>query len=248
MNRYGVWHTFWVVRNQARTMRRLVSIAMVLMPVLLVPCFSDGTSAPFVGGFETGDLAGWGKERGGEHSIRVVTNPVRSGKYAVQFELRRDDPIVASSKRAELTLEKEPKVNVERWYGFSIFLPKDYVGDPTPEIVTQWHASPDRDRGEVWRSPPLALLTEDGRWKITWRWDADPIMKQNRADGSKSESLGEYKTGVWTDWVFHVKWSWESDGLLEIWKNGKKAVHYQGPNAYNDARGVYFKTGIYEWV
>jgi predicted transcriptional regulator len=73
-------------------------------------------------------------------------------------------------------------------------------------------------------------------------------MKRSKPDGSKSKNLGKYETGLWTDWVFHVKWSWESDGLLEVWKNGKKVIHYEGPIGYNDRRGVYFKTGIYKWV
>ena len=198
--------------------------------------------------FESGDLAGWGKEIGRDDSATVVSNPVRAGKYAARFELRKGDPIVANSKRAELTLKKEPQFKVERWYGFSLFLPEDYHRDPTPEIVTQWHASPDRDQGEVWRSPPLAVLTRDGNWQVTWRWDADRIMKRNRPDGSQSKDLGQYKTGIWTDWVFHVKWSWQADGLLQVWQNGKKVIHYEGPIGYNDRRGVYFKTGIYKWV
>jgi hypothetical protein len=198
--------------------------------------------------FEQGDLSGWGKEAGRDYSATIVKEPARAGRYAVRFELRKDDPIVASSKRSELTLKRELEVKVERWYGFSIFLPEDYVRDPTPEIVTQWHASPDRRDGEVWRSPPLALSTRDGRWCVSWRWDADRIMRSNRPDGSKSKDLGGYKTGGWTDWVFHIKWSWESDGLLEVWKNGEKVIHYTGPNAYNDRNGVYFKTGIYKWV
>jgi len=202
----------------------------------------------FTGDFETGSLKGWGKELGRDYSATVVKKPTRAGKYAVRFKLHKDDPIVANSRRAELTLKKEPGGKVERWYGFSIFLPKDYKRDPTPEIVTQWHASPDLDDGEVWRSPPLAVLTRDGQWQVNWRWDADRIMKRSRPDGSKSENLGKYKTGTWTDWVFHVKWSWESDGLLEAWKNGKKVIRYEGPIGYNDKRGVYFKTGIYKWV
>lgn len=225
-----------------------LSILPALVISLSIQVRGNSDALIFEGDFESGDLKEWGKELGRDYSARIVTEPVRAGKYSVRFELRKDDPIVASSRRAELTLKKELKVKVERWYGFSIFLPRDYKRDPTPEIVTQWHASPDRDDGEVWRSPPLALLTEDGRWRVNRRWDADRIMKRSKPDGSKSKNLGKYETGLWTDWVFHVKWSWESDGVLEVWKNGKKVIHYEGPIGYNDRRGVYFKTGIYKWV
>jgi len=238
------------MRRAIGKVKSLLWLTICLAVISSPPGRAEGNSNVliFAGDFETGNLKEWGKELGCDYSAQVVTEPVRAGKYAVRFELHKDDPIVANSRRAELTLKREPKVKVERWYGFSIFLPEDYQQDPTPEIVTQWHASPDRDDGEVWRSPPLAVQTQGGNWNISWRWDADRIMKRNRPDGAKSENLGKYETGVWTDWVFHVKWSWESDGLLEVWKNGKKVIHYEGPIGYNDKRGVYFKTGIYKWV
>lgn len=225
-----------------------LTILSAILILTVSPAKGNSDVLIFEGDFESGDLKKWNKELGREDSALIVTNPVRAGKHSVRFELRKDDPIVASSKRAELTLKKEPKVEVERWYGFSIFLPEDYKRDALPEIVTQWHASPDLSAGEVWRSPPLAVLTQDGNWRINWRWDADRIMKRNRPDGSKSRELGKYETGVWTDWVFHVKWSWQSDGLLEVWKNGRKQIRYEGPVGYNDRSGVYFKTGIYKWV
>ena len=52
--------------------------------------------------------------------------------------------------------------------------------------------------------------------------------------------------GAWTDWVFHVKWSYGPDGVLEVWKNSQKIVTKSGPNTFNDARGPYMKMGIYK--
>ncbi|MGI6454067.1 MAG: polysaccharide lyase [bacterium] len=202
----------------------------------------------FTGDFESGDLSGWNRETCCDHSVNVVQEPVRAGKYAVRVEVRRDDPDVSSSKRSEIKQPREPQVKCERWYGFSIYLPEDYIQDHLPEIVTQWHGSPDMDDGEVWRSPPLALITQNGNWRINWRWDADKIMKSNRSDGNEYQDIGPYEKGKWTDWVFHVKWSWEDDGLIEVWKDGEKVMDYHGPSAYNDDHGVYFKTGVYKWV
>ena len=54
-----------------------------------------------------------------------------------------------------------------------------------------------------------------------------------------------YTTGRWTDWVFHVRWSHRGDGLTEVLQNGKLVARREGPNAYNDLRGVYLKLGNY---
>ncbi|QMU29615.1 heparin lyase I family protein [Adhaeribacter radiodurans] len=46
--------------------------------------------------------------------------------------------------------------------------------------------------------------------------------------------------------VYHINFSHESDGVLEVWKNGIKVINYKGPNSYNDKRLPYFKAGIYK--
>lgn len=45
---------------------------------------------------------------------------------------------------------RRPQVQIggEYWYGFSIYLPEDYVADAIWEIVAQWHGRPDFDLGE----------------------------------------------------------------------------------------------------
>ena len=226
-------------------------IGLGLFLALIVPA-STVTSRQrgpllFKGNFERGDLSGWDSERCCEDSITVVDSPVRAGKHAVRFRVRKDQPDVAGSKRAELVRDSVPPT-AERWYGFSIYLPDDYRIDPTEEIVTQWHAVPDFDEGESWRSPPLALLTENGRWKVNWRWDARKVTPKDNPPASEFHDLGPYDRGRWTDWVVHVRWSWGDEGVLEIWKDGQRVFEHRGPNAYNDDRGPYLKIGIYKWL
>lgn len=95
-----------------------------------------------------------------------VTSPTRDGSYAARFELRKSDPVVSSSKRAEISQRDEQPANAERWYGFSINLASAWAHDTSAEIVSQWHQC---DVGCPGGSPPLALLTDDGRWKIDFR-------------------------------------------------------------------------------
>ena len=64
--------------------------------------------------------------------------------------------------------------------------------------------------------------------------------------GCTNTTWAPTEKGCWTDWVVHVKWSYQSDGILQIWKNGEKVVDQNGPNAFNDAHGPFFKMGLYK--
>jgi hypothetical protein len=178
---------------------------------------------------------GWNKQYCCSKSAQLVSSPTRNGQYAARFQLNRGDPDVSSSKRAELSKVGLEPATVERWYGFSIFLPSSWARDPSAEIVTQWHHAGSTG------SPPLSLNTRDGRWEISQHWEGH----------SNNIALpGMYETERWTDWVFHIKWSAGSDGLVQIWKDGQPVSGFEnrtGKNKYNDGQGVYMKFGIYKW-
>ena len=59
--------------------------------------------------------------------------------------------------------------------------------------------------------------------------------------------LGPVDKNKWNDWVFHIRFSYKSDGILEIWKNKVKVFSMSGPNSFNDQHYPYFKIGIYKW-
>ena len=178
---------------------------------------------------------GWNRQWCCQKSAQIATSPTRSGQYAARFQLNRDDPVVSSSKRTELS-EPTPGAatpeRVERWIGFSIFLPNDWVTDPSAESVTQWHQFADIGGG-----PPRALITNNGQWQISQHWE----------NFEKHTLIGAYERGRWTDWVFHIRWSPESDGFITIWRDGGQVFSAQGKNKHNDGHAVYMKFGIYKW-
>jgi hypothetical protein len=207
--------------------------------------------------FESGDLSVW-EEKGMLHlccddSVAVVTAPVRQGRYAARFTLRRSDPIVKGSKRAELRTAAA-RMGGEYWYAFSIFLPADWTVDQVPVTLAQWHAVPDYWFGEASSPPPLRLLAENGEWLLPSIWDSKRLghtwFSELAPDGHALERLGPLDRGRWTDWVFHIRWSYGADGLLEVWKDRLPIVRRIGPNAYNDALAPYLKVGIYvpQWT
>lgn len=202
----------------------------------------------FTSNFEEGDFSKWRKELCCQHSVQIVSSPTRAGEHAVKFTLKKGDPFVASSKRAELRLGTVP-ANSEQWYGFSNYLPKDWVNDPSFEITAQFHNRPDLSLGEEWRSPALTLAIYKDRWRVGNRWDPKRVTKKKNPrteGGSEGWYVGNIEKGKWTDWVFHIKWSHKHDGLLEVWKDGKLVVRKTGPNTYNDEKGPFLKMGIYK--
>jgi hypothetical protein len=178
---------------------------------------------------------GWNRQWCCDKSATNVSSPARSGQYAARFQLDRNDPVVSSSKRAEISAPT-PSVNIperlERWYGFSIFLNADWKPDPSAESLTQWHQFSD-----VGGSPPLAILTRNGQWQLSRRWD----------NFESDLNLGAYVTDRWTDWVLHVKWAPDSTGLVEVWRDGNRVFSANGKNKYDDGHAVYIKFGIYKW-
>jgi hypothetical protein len=115
------------------------------------------------------------------------------------------------------------------------------------EIIAQWHEVPDWDLGEKWRSPPISLGIENNRFYVKILWAAAAVNTNKTIDGEKKAILGNVEKEKWNDWVFHIRFSYREDGILEIWKNKEKVFEYYGPNSYNDENFPYFKIGIYKW-
>lgn len=128
----------------------------------------------------------------------------------------------------------------------AFFFPKEYTKDPMHEVITQWHSRPDRSLGENWRRPALSIRTWDDKLKLVNHWDSRSVTPSRKGVDTQTWDLGAIPKGQWIDLVVHAKWSYKSDGLLEVWKNGKLVVRKTGPNTYNDKTGPFFKIGIYK--
>lgn len=38
-----------------------------------------------------------------------------------------------------------------------------------------------------------------------------------------------YKLSVWHDFIYHVRWSYQDDGFVELLIDGEKVADYRGP-------------------
>jgi hypothetical protein len=142
----------------------------------------------------------------------------------------------------------------ERWYAFSINIDPSWQdstasNNPTGTSIAQWHTN--TDPGEPAKSPHLSIMVQGSTfqvWRIDNLSDPNPITTHSPQSYTKRTwRVGPVIKGQWVDWVVYAKWSYNSDGVLKIWKNSNIVVDHRGPNTYNDKNPQFFKFGIYNW-
>lgn len=168
------------------------------------------------------------------YSFGTVTNPVFQGAKAGRFELRYGNRVVTNSGvRAEVLFPAQS--NRERWYSFAVNFPSDgFQIDNDTEIITQWHQ-------ENLGSPSASLNVKNDRLILI-------VGNVQNVGSSKKDNidLGPVPKDSWNEFIFHYVHSNGSDGLIEVWQNGKKILTRNGGNIYPGDLPKW-KIGIYKW-
>jgi hypothetical protein len=178
------------------------------------------------------------------HACNVTEEEAHTGKKSVRFELRATDPEAGASKRAELYIPKDNLPGYDFWAQVWIKLPADFAYDEEPELHIQFHTSSKTRIG----SPLLGLWVQEGKWKVVQAFDPTNSGVQTVVPFD----LGDVIKGQWVQWVFHNRFSIESDGLIEVWRDGVKVLNIEGANFNAEPAGTretkpIFKFGIYKW-
>ena len=187
----------------------------------------------------------------------IVSSPTRSGSRAMKFyniypasrnEIGPYLHIPSAYTIIALTIGEE------YWMGFSMYIPEDYVcetGDRTHEMHMQIHGVP--DPGEVDLNPCSAIYFIEDKIQISYRADSKKFsgatpeeVEYTRKGGYTLSEPWTNDRGKWTDWVFHFKLSYNSDGWMKVYKNGKLVVDDKGGNCYNDIQGPHITIGTYK--
>lgn len=161
----------------------------------------------------------------------------------MKFTYRKADFLrKGTAKRTELRADPVPPGS-EQWYRVRMFIPKSFTAGEGNFIITQFHSPP--DEGEAGKIATLYLATDGKKLTLGNRWDARKITPPRLPQGKQDWNLGPLPTDRWVDYVYHIKWSHNSDGLLEVFQDGRLVVQKIGPNCYNDKQGPNMKIGIY---
>jgi hypothetical protein len=182
----------------------------------------------FRGDFETGNLEGWGGSAVKNPAVRVVTDQVRSGKYA----LRIDGSNAFNRKgRDRIELQHQPPVEgtaegAERYYGWSVFVPQKFT--PAVHQVGYFEAR------NAWRQlMSFEVRGEDllytTRVPYTQRW----------------KGPGKFTAGRWHDFAVHVLWSRDpAKGFVEVWFDGEQVVPKAMTATLMDENRAFLQLGL----
>ena len=201
------------------------------------------TSEPVHLDFESGTFDGWSVKRlCAEHSAKIQSEVVRTGRRACRFELRPGD-YVSQGHRAELRDPYNVVWDEEVWYGFSTRLADDFeLPEKIGCVFAQWHDQ--AKLGDPSGKPPIAIRYRAGRLFLTGAY--------GRVAGPEPDiryeftSVENFPRGVWHDFVFRVFWSRHGLSEIEAWLDRRRVIDWRGPLSYeNEEEGPYFKLGVY---
>jgi hypothetical protein len=162
--------------------------------------------------------------RTGTRSARIT---VKEG----DIEQRGDDG--RRVERAELDSGHYPLMGRDVWYGFAFLLPPEFPIIDNRLVIASWKQS------DVEGSPLIGQRFRGGRHSLT-------IRPPGTTGSGKSYHLPNVRLGQWSDMVYHVRYSADEDGSIEVWMNGARVVAYRGATASKDgANRFYNKIGLY---
>ena len=179
--------------------------------------------------------------RDGPTAVRLHTEPGDSN-VAGSLDNERDD--LAISQTATDCFEGH-----EAWWSHSILFPDDYV-DPPESTASTWNwavvadfhnANPGGGQANfqinAWPVTAIASDRPTGLgFQIAYGDQLNPTVQRF--------PIGPLVRDVWYDFVYHVRWSSNTDGFFTAWVNGVKKMDYAGPTIY-PGQGCYFKLANY---
>jgi hypothetical protein len=203
----------------------------------------------FVDDFEAAAVAParWQVDTKGPCVIEVDDGQARDGRRSLHFKAGGGGrcEVVPRVFKGFLSRYLHEPFGEDRWYAFSTWLDGPWVEGSKNEIIAQWHGNADKFLGDVGsRGPPLAIRIYGDQFRITHGWDAS-FVSERKWIARLPLWTGPVVTDRWLDWKIRARWSYEDDGVLQLWLNGELIVDHAGPNTYNDLRGVYLKLGPY---
>jgi hypothetical protein len=184
------------------------------------------------------------------YSIQTDSELKRNGDDSLRFEVRAGDTWVdqtlMKSFRSEVSTKEFPPINSVSWYAFSVYFPTNFPIEDNRLIFAQWHQKVRDAFGGPAPSPSLSFRFRNGKFSIGLRHFANRVVRDE--EDVPSEQLfkqSSFPVGRWHDFVVQAKWSWQDDGLVNVWWNNRQIVEYRGPTGYNQDFGPEFKFGLY---
>ncbi len=179
------------------------------------------------GDFETGTTEQWRGAPQGAH-VRVVTEPVRAGKYALRID---GTNAARRGTRDRIEFQHQPQPpgtaeGTERYFGWSVYLPQKLTHDG--------HALGYFETRNSWRQ----LMSFEVR--------GEDILYTTRVPYARRWSgPGKLTPGRWHDFAVHVLWSRDpAQGFVEVWFDGQQVVERAMTATLLDENVAFFQIGL----
>jgi hypothetical protein len=199
----------------------------LLGTILLSPAFPVAAEVLWRGDFETGDTEQW-KSTPKFDGIKVVTEPVREGKYALRID---GTNAARRGKLDRVEFQHQPKPpgtaeGTERYFGWSVYVPKKLTDD--------YHSIGYFETRNSWRQ------------LMAFEVHGEDIMYSTRVPYARRwTGKGKFTAGRWHDFAVHVLWSRDPDkGFVEVWFDGEQVVPKTRTATLLDENPAFFQLGF----
>jgi hypothetical protein len=199
----------------------------------------------FESNFETGKIRpvdesvdGWGVKTIDPDHAAITASVSRESDHAIRLFIDKNLDYSSLSQtgkdKPRVDLGKwRPKFDYETdyWLGWSVYIPSSWANDLATNPTTTMQL-----KQPIGGSPIMEVAVKGGNWVITNRrdenavtWNGDTSIRTELYRGSAGDDKGK-----WVDFVvkFRLCESAGCDGEISIWKDGKRIVQRDGPNAY----------------
>jgi hypothetical protein len=173
----------------------------------------------------------------------------RDGDTALRLHTEPWDNFVSGSdthERNDVALQyQNSSQGQEQWWAHSILFPDDFAIPPWEQADSRCVVFDFHDTRNQGGQANFHVVVEPGG-RVAFRGHGGPTVVINDVGNefSYGADIGQVQKNVWYDFVYHVKWSWNSDGYIQGWVNGRLALDHHGPTLY-EGYGVYLKLANY---
>jgi hypothetical protein len=199
----------------------------------LPPVLSDDFEGPALATFWLPGSYGSGRYAPG--AVTISSERAYSGTSSAEITVRdgdidQDGGDGAHTERAELDSGAHALYGEDAWCRFAFLLPSGFPIVDNRLVIAQW-----KQKGVA--SPLVAQRFRAGRhYASIWSSGAEAIKHE----------LPPLEVERWHEMVYHIKFSDESTGLVDIWMDGVLVMSWRGQTASPDARNAFYhKIGLY---
>jgi hypothetical protein len=222
-------------------------LAPLIVALTLAAAFAGDAQALIIKrlDYETGSFRQWTAVHAVSGGARIVTSPVRQGRYAARFVVGPgDNPLRSTGERAEVYAMTGEGEGSESWWAWSTNFPTGFRPNRSAwNLFTQWHHTgytcPPPIAFEVNNYGSPAKLRLDLRAGQLRTSDCQPAYK-------RVWDFATLRRNRWYNFVFHVKWSSSrSIGFVQLWVNGRLVIPKTHVPTLYKGMGVYVRQGFY---